>query len=197
MNVSLRNCFGLKRVVRMVPIFIILFALAPLASFAGSDRFVDSDDFREKSFKKGILADYTELEKGKNIDWVWLEKGITLSDYKVSMGSIEDGTDELGKAQLNELKAIFNDSLEKQKGSKGTLKADFNVYELQKFSPGKAWIPFAGGHEMQAGIGVEILLKDKGGKVRAKIRHFARNGATFESAAQETANDIRKYLSNN
>ena len=196
MITSVSSFLNLKKMVRLVSTLFILLALAPFAAFA-ADRFTDSDDYKDKNFKKGIFSDYKDLEKGNDIDWVWVEKGISLSDYKVSIESFVDNSDELGKAQVASIKVIFKDSLERLKGSKGTLKADFNVYEVQKFSPGKAWIPFAGGHQMQAGVGVEVLLKDKGGKVVAKIRHFARNGATYEDAAQETANDIRKYLSKN
>lgn len=196
MHPSVSKMFNPMRAVRIVSTLFMLLALAPYSVFA-ADRFTDSDEYKEKDFKKGIFADYKDLEKGKEIDWVWVEKGLSLSDYKVSIESFEDRSDELSKAQLAGFKAIFKDSLERLKGSKGSLKADFNIYEVQKFSPGKAWIPFAGGHQMQAGVGVEILLKDKGGKVVAKIRNFSRNGTTYEDAAQEAANDLRKYLSKN
>jgi hypothetical protein len=196
MNLSVFNVFDSKKVVRLVYTLFLLFALAPHSTFA-SDRFTDSDDFKDKNFKKGIFSDYSDLEKGKDIDWVWVKKGFNLSDYKVIIESFEDSSDELGKTSLGGIKGIFSDDLERLKGSKGTLKADFNVYEVQKFSPGKAWIPFAGGHQMQAGVGVEILFKDKGGEVIAKIRHFARNGTTNETAAQEVASNIKKYISRN
>ncbi len=176
---------------------LVVFSSSALLAGSRSDYFVDSDDFKDKNFKKGILSDYKDLKKGNDIDWVWIEKGVSLSDYKVSINSFEDGTDELSKGQLGTIKEVFKEFLDKLKGKSGTLNAEFNVYETQKYSPGKAWIPFAGGHQMQAGVGVEVLLKDKTDRVVAKIRHFARQGVAVESAAQETAEDLKKFISKN
>lgn len=179
-----------------VRVFVILLVLSfsTLAAFAASDRFVDSDDYKSKEFKAGILGDYKELEKGDNLEWAWVEKGVTLADYKVVVDTVVDGTSDLGKTQLGAIKTIFIDNMEKLKGGKGTLKAELNVYEVQKYAPGKAWIPFVGGHQMQAGMGVEMLLSDKGGKTVAKFRHFAREGIAIEAAAQEVADDMKKFI---
>lgn len=176
---------------------LLVLLLLPLAALSGSDRFVDSDDYKSKDFKKGILADYGDLKEVKDVNWAWIAQGATLADHKVVIDKFEDATDEVGKSQLNGLRAIFTDTVEKMKGGKGTLTATISIYELQKYSPAKAWIPFAGGHQMQAGVGVEMLLKDKSGKTVGKIRHFAREGITYETAAQETADDIRKFIKDN
>lgn len=181
---------------RFLPLTIVLVTLTASSLFAGSDRFVDSDDYKSKDFKKGILADYNDLEKARDVDWGWVAPGVQLSDYRVEIGSFEDATGDVGKGEVGRIKSVFNDFIERLKGGKGSLTADFNIFELQKYSPGKAWIPFAGGHQMQAGMGVEVLLKDKSGKTVGKIRHFARNGITFDSAAQEVAGDVKKFISN-
>lgn len=184
----------LKSTARFFAILLMALSLSTLAAYAGSDRFIDSDDYKSKDFKAGILGDYKDLVKGDNLEWAWVEKGTTLADYKVVIETFADGTDDLGKSQLGTFKTIFKDYMEKLKGSKGTLTAEMSVYEVQKYSPGKAWIPFAGGHQMQAGMGVEMILKDKGGKTVAKFRHFAREGIAIESAAQEVAEDLKKYI---
>jgi len=183
-----------KSAVRLFAILLLVLAFTNLAAFAASDRFVDSDDYKSKEFKAGILGDYKELEKGDNLEWAWVEKGVTLADYKVVVDTVVDGTNDLGKTQLGAIKTIFIDTMEKMKGAKGTLKAELNVYEVQKYAPGKAWIPFVGGHQMQAGMGIEMLLSDKGGKTVAKFRHFAREGIAIEAAAQEVADDMKKYI---
>lgn len=183
-----------KCAARLFAILLLVLSFSTVAAFAASERFVDSDDYKNKEFKAGILGDYKDLEKGENLEWTWVEKGITLADYKVVVDTIADGTNDLGKSQLGAIKAIFIDNMEKLKGSKGTLKAELNVYEVQKYAPGKAWIPFVGGHQMQAGMGVEMLLSDKGGKTVAKFRHFAREGIAIETAVQEVADDLKKYI---
>ncbi len=174
-----------------------LLMVSPLTALCRSDNFVDSDDYKSKDFKKGILVDYSELKDGKEVEWAWVASGIKLADYKLSIKSFDDATDDVGKSQLSSLKTIFIDELDKLKGSKGTLTAKISIHDIQKYSPGKAWIPFAGGHQMQAGVGVEVLFQDKSGKTVGKIRHFAREGVALESAAQESAEDIRKFINKN
>lgn len=191
------KCLPAKRldfILRFLLLTSMVFSVSVLSVSAGSDRFVDSDDYKNKDFKKGIIDDYADLQKDRDVEWVWLERGVSLSSHKVSIESFEDATDDMGKSQLSAIKAIFKDNMEKLKGGKGTFKADVSIYEVQKYSPGKAWIPFAGGHQMQAGLGVEMVLKDKSGKIVAKFRHFAREGITIESAAEEVSDDLRKYL---
>lgn len=177
--------------------FILVFMVLtffPLTALCGSDRFIDSDDYKDKDFKKGIISDYSDLHKGDDIDWLWTKPGTRLADYKINVVKFENLADELRNSQFNEIKTTFNEIFDKLKGAKASLSADLCVYEVQKFSAGKAWIPFAGGHQMQAGAGIEMVLKDNG-KIVAKIRHFAREGSRIEDAAQEVAEDLKKYIS--
>lgn len=180
--------------IRLVSAAFLLAVLSPLAAFCKSDRFVDSDDYKDKNFKQGILTDYSDLAKGDDIEWVWVSPGVTLSEHKYSLGKFVDATEDLGKTPLNAIKDSFTETLGKIKGDKGALTVDINIYDAQKFSYGKAWIPFAGGHQMQAGLGVEMLIKDKKGRTVAKIRHFAREGTAVEQAGEEVATDIKKYI---
>lgn len=159
------------------------------------DKFINSSDYRDKDFRKGCIADYAELEEGDDISWVWVAPEVKLSDYKVQVTSFEDISDELKKSQFKEIKKLFQDSVEKRRGEKGTLDAEVCIYEIQKFSHGKAWIPFAGGHQMQAGVGAEMILRTSDKKIVAKFRHFAREGGQIEQAAEEVADDLKKYMS--
>ncbi len=52
---------------------------------------------------------------------------------------------------------------------------------------------FVGGHQMQAGIGTEWVLRD-GKRTAAKFRHDAREGVQIEAAAQEVVGDLMKYI---
>jgi hypothetical protein len=179
---------------RCIALLLLVAVMLPLSAFCASEKLVESDEYKDKDFRKGCLSDYKDLTKGDQIDWVWLNPGVTLGDYSLTIAKFENKTDDIRSAQLEDIRSVFKEILGKLKGSKGTLSANICVYEVQKFSPGKAWIPFAGGHQMQAGVGVEVILSDKGATV-AKFRHFARNGSRLEDAADETANDLKKYIS--
>jgi hypothetical protein len=169
--------------------------LFPLAALCSPERLVESSDYKDKDFIKGCIGDYSDIVKGDDLDWVWISPGITLSQYKIVIGKFENMSDELRSSQVEEVKATYKEILSKVKGDgKGTLTADICVYEFQKFSAGKAWIPFAGGHQMQAGMGVEVILRDKAGKTVAKIRDMARSGSTAVDAADESASNLKKYL---
>jgi hypothetical protein len=181
---------------KTVHIFCLVFAavlIFPLGAFCAPERLVNSDEYKDKDFHKGCISDYGNMAKGDDIDWVWVSPGTTLSGHRLTIARFENKSDELRSSQEEEIKSIFKEFFGKLKGDKGTLTADMCIYEVQKFSAGKAWIPFAGGHQMQAGVGVELSLKDKG-KTVASFRHFARQGSRAEDAAQEVAEDLKKYI---
>jgi hypothetical protein len=180
--------------VRLAVIVSLVTAMFPLSAFCSSEKLVESKEYKEKDFQKGCITDYTDMAKGDRIDWVWTNEEIKLSDYTLTIAKFENKIDELSSSQVEVIKSEFKDMFGKLKGEKGALSANICIYEVQKFSPGKAWIPFAGGNLMKAGLGVEVILSNKG-KTVATIRHFAREGARPEDAAHETASDIKKYLS--
>lgn len=177
-------------------VFCMITMLFPVVAMSAPERLTESSEYKDKDFRKGCISDYANMVKGDDIDWVWVSPGLKLANYRVSLGKFENYADELRSSQVDEVKSIFKEYLGKLKGQNGALVADMCVYEVQKFSPGKAWIPFAGGHQMQAGVGVELTVKEKG-KLIAKFRHFAREGAKIEDAAQEVAEDLKKYFSKN
>lgn len=180
--------------VRLMALMSLVAIMFPLSAICSPEKLVDSNEYKEKEFQKGCIADYKDLVKGDGVDWEWVGPGVKLADYSLSINKFESKSDDVRSSQIEEVKSVFKEILGKLKGGKGSLSANICIYEVQKFSPGKAWIPFAGGHQMQAGVGVEMILTDKG-KTVAKIRHFARNGSKLEDAADETASDLKKYIS--
>lgn len=175
---------------------LVVLAMSVTAGYC-KDKFIDSGEYKKENFKKICIADYAEMHEGGDIKWVWVDPGIKLADYKVKVKSFEDRSDEIKSSQLGDIKKLFVESFEKTKGASGVLNAVICIYEVQKFSAGKAWIPFAGGHKMQAGVGAEMTLSTKEGKIVAKFRHFAREGAQIELAAEEVADDLRKFINQN
>ncbi|MBI5612977.1 MAG: hypothetical protein HY942_07925 [Gammaproteobacteria bacterium] len=175
----------------------LMFLILPLDALSESALLVNSKEYKDKDFIKGCISDYSDLVEGNDVNWVWIAPGVKLADFRVTLGKFENKSDELRSSQVGEIKSIFQEFLGKLNGEKGFLTADVCIYEVQKFSQGKAWIPFAGGHQMQAGVGAEAIVKGGDGKTVAKFRHFAREGARIEDAAQEVAEDLMKYMKKN
>jgi hypothetical protein len=182
-----------------VSCFCLIFSMAlliPSTALSRSEKLIDDNEYKDKDFHKGIITDYTDMVKGDDVDWVWVKPGETLSQYKVKLGNIENKSDMLSRSFVESVKSIFEDYFANGiKGGKGTLTAEMCITEVQKFSPGKAWIPFAGGRQMQAGMGIEIILRDQNNGIVAKLRHFDRQGDNVNSAAEEVAGHMTKYIS--
>ncbi len=170
----------------------LLFAATP----AGAERLVDSGEFKDKDFRKCSIADYTGMEEGDDINWVWTDPSVKLASYKLKVGKVENKSELRSKSLVESVRSIFTETFEDMdiKGGNGTLTADICIYEAEHFSAGKAWIPFVGGHQMQAGMGVEMVLRDGKNRTVAKFRHSAREGAEIAAAAQEVAGDLVKYI---
>jgi hypothetical protein len=180
------RCFGIS---------FLLVLFVPLTALSSPERLVDSSDYKDKDFVKGCISDYSDMVKGDDLDWVWISPGTELAKYKISIGKFENVSEELRSSQVEGVKNTYKEILSKSRGDgKDVLKADICIYQFQKFSAGKAWIPFAGGQQMQAGMGVELVLKDKNGKTVAKIRDMARNGMQPEDAADESATNLKKFI---
>lgn len=188
-----------NRTVKMLGNLLFIAGLAlllPVAALA-AEKLVDSSEYKEKDFKKGIITEYDKLVSGDDVNWVWVEPGKKLSQYKLKLGQVQNKSDKRSASMIEDVRRIFDDMLRDYTpaGDKGPLTLDLCIYEAENFSPGKAWIPFVGGHQMQAGIGIEVVVSDPDKKPVALFRHFAREGAQISDAAQEVAQDLLKYIS--
>ncbi len=186
-----------KAICRCLCLAVMMALLSPMTGLCSPERFVDSNEYKDKDFHKGNIKDYSDMVKGDDIDWVSSNAAKYLSQFKVRLGKVGNKSDTHSKALVEAVKATFKSAFEdlESNGSKGTVTADLCIFETQDYSPGKAWIPFVGGHQMQAGIGIEVILVDANNRTVAKFRHFARRGVAIETAAEEAAGDLRKYIS--
>lgn len=181
----------------------ILFLLAallliPAVALSSPKKLVDDSDYTDKDFRKCNISDYSDMVDGDDINWVWIDPAVKLAGYKIKEGKVENRSDLHSKSMVETVKNVFKDTFADMegKGNKGTLTADICIYQAENFSGGKAWIPFVGGHEMQAGVGVEMVLRDGKNRIVGKFRHSAREGVQIENAAQEVAGDLMKYMGN-
>jgi hypothetical protein len=172
--------------------------LIPAVALSSPKKLVDDSDYTDKDFRKCNISDYSGMVDGDDINWVWIDPAVKLAGYKIKEGKVENKSDLHSKSMVETVKNVFKDTFADMegKGDKGTLTADICIYQAENFSGGKAWIPFVGGHEMQAGVGVEMVLRDGKNRIVGKFRHSAREGMQIENAAQEVAGDLMKYMGN-
>lgn len=162
------------------------------------ERFVDSESYKEKDeFRSAIIEDYDDLVAGEDIEWLWVKDGVKLADYKFKL----DGKF-VNKSEINDkgMMSTFNENFDEivnsrnEKASKGTVSVEGGVYWAERMSRGKMWIPYAGGHLAQAGVGVELIFKNSKGEVIAMVRHSGRQGDKPEEAAEELLDDLANFV---
>jgi len=167
--------------------------------YAGrKDKLVNSDDYKE-DFEKGIIDDYSEMVEGDGIEWCYIADGVKLSSYKIKVNKFKNMSDITSKSMQETLEDSLPDAIERAggKANKGTLTTENAIYWAERASAGKKWIPYAGGHLGQAGVGVEMIFKDSSGKIVALLRHSGRQGESVDDAAEEIADDIANWISEN
>jgi hypothetical protein len=194
---SLKIDGGLKAASGSI-IFFLAILMIPAVAFSSPKKLVDDNDYTDKDFRKCNISDYSNMVDGDDIKWVWTDPAVKLAGYKIKEGKVENKSEMRSKSMVETVKKVFRDIFAdvEAKGEKGTLTADICIFEAENFSGGKAWIPFVGGHEMQAGVGVEMVLRDAKNRAVGKFRHSAREGVQIENAAQEVAGDLMKYIGN-
>jgi hypothetical protein len=187
---------GPKTASGSIIIFMAILLFIPAAALCSPKKLVDDSEYSDKEFRRCIIKDYGDMVDGDDIGWVWTDPNVKLAAYRIKEGKVENKSEMHSRSMLETVKTVFKDTFADMaaKGEKGTLTADICVYEAENFSGGKAWIPFVGAHQMQAGLGVEMVLRDSKNRTVGKFRHSAREGAQIENAAQEVAGDLMKYI---
>lgn len=148
-------------------------------------------------FGKGIITDYSDMSEAGDIEWAWVAPGTKLSKHRFTTAPVQNLTSvtngdmketfdrDMGRA-LKDISANNPDAPELQVTSA--------IYWANRASAGKRWIPYAGGHLAQAGIGIELVVTDAAGKIVAKVRHSGREGDELENAAEELVDDFTSFL---
>ena len=156
---------------------------------------VDKDNLEE--YGKGIIKDYSDMKETDEIEWVWLRPGTRLADYRFELESFENMS-AIGDGDMEE---VFEESLPKtlkrsssKDESAPLLKVDAAVYWAERANRSKWWIPYAGAHLAQAGVGIEVVFTDDKGEIVCKIRHSGREGDDLENAAEELIDDLAQLI---
>lgn len=177
---------------RMQVLITILILLSVPAWGAG----VDPEDL--DTYGRGIIEDYSDMVHG-DLEWIWVAPGVRISDYQIDVAEFEN----LSEAYDGDLMDTLNQGMVKafQRMStgekKGTLTTQNAVYWADRSNSAKRWIPFAGSHVAQAGIGIEMVFRDAEGNVVAKLRHSGREGSRLSDAAWELIDEVADWAHSN
>ena len=169
------------------------------ASAPRGDRFVNSDEAKEvATYKQGCaITDYSNLVQADGVNWAWVDPGAKIgAPGPIEILKVKNRSDVTDAALAGNLHDNLEQALERvgKTTGRGGLKVDSCIYWVQRADAARAWIPYAGGHMMQAGIGVEMTITDNSGRTVAKIRHDGRQGMAPSEAAAEVADDIANFV---
>ena len=159
---------------------------------------VDKDNLKE--YGRGIIKDYDDMKETDEIEWIWVKPGIHLSEYKFDVQPFEN----LTAFADDDMEDVFSTKLPKtlarisdKNAATAALKVDGAIYWAQRANRSKWWIPYAGAHLAQAGVGIEVVFTNAEGEIVCKIRHSGREGDELESAAEELMDDLVRYIRSN
>lgn len=172
-----------------------LLLLLLLTPSMGALAAVPEEDLEEQG--RGIIQDYRDMKQDGDIEWAWIAPGTKLSSFRFKAGTFEN----MSTSVDDDMEDVIRDVLPRAlaKASRGgeaaaELTVDRAIYWAQRPNRAKLWIPYAGMHLAQAGVGVELVFRDASGKIVAKIRHSGREGDQLEAAAEELMDDIAGYV---
>lgn len=189
-------------------IFSILLLLSSDA-FAKKEKFVESDEYKEKKAPTGFIKNYEGMIEGKDIKWVYLKEGVKFGKYdSVKVESFGSIANKSNKDIQKDIRRDFDVSFErigKKASDSGKLIIKGAMYKVEEYDVGKkigtSFIPFAGGivsrTQGNPTVGVEIILIDAATKEEiARIRHEAQD-SSLSSAAAEVADDVANFVRDN
>lgn len=174
------------------------FAVVVCAFILGSSVFaagVDKDNLKE--YGRGIIKDYSDMKETDDIEWIWVGPGVRLSEYRFDVQPFENLTAFVD----DDMEDVFATTLPKtltrlspKDPAAPVLKLEGAIYWAERANRSKWWIPYAGAHLAQAGVGIELVFTSAEGEVVCKIRHSGREGDALENAAEELMDDVAQYI---
>lgn len=150
-----------------------------------------------KKYGKGIISDYGDMKSSDNVEWYWVSPDVKLSEHRFRVASAENLTVLHDTKLMEALEDALPKSLERagaRSDSAPVLTVDAAVYWAQRANRAKWFIPYAGLHLAQAGVGLEVVVKNEAGEVVAKFRHSGREGDHLDAALVELIDEIAGFV---
>jgi hypothetical protein len=159
---------------------------------------VDKDNLKE--YGRGIIKDYSDMNSGDGVEWLWQRPGLRLSEHRFELKTFENLTAVTDADMEETFRKGIPRTLEGA-GSKDStaplLLVEGAIYWAQRANKSKRFIPIAGGHLAQAGVGIELVIRDDKGDIVCKIRHSGREGSQLKNAAEELIDEISRFVGEN
>lgn len=169
------------------------FAAAAVLFAATATAAVDKDDLDE--YGRGIIQDYSDMQQGDPVQWVWIAPGTRLSAHSFRVGKPRNLTTSVDADMEDALARNLPRTLDRAGASGGApLQVEAAIYWVHRANRARSWIPYAGMHLAQAGVGVELVFRDSSGAIVAKMRHSGREGEALESAVNELIDEIGDFV---
>ncbi len=196
----------MKRFLYAASIIVVLLLLISSNALAKKDKFVESDEYKEKKEPTGFIKNYDGMIEGGDIKWVYVKEGVKFGKYNSAtvepFGTIADRSDkDIQKGMKRDFETAF-ERIGKKITDSGELIIKGALYKVEERDVGKkvgmGFIPKAGRvlrrTEGNPTIGVEVIIIDAKTKEEiARIRHKAQD-KSLNSAAQEVADDIANFI---
>ena len=176
--------------------FALFVALVFAPTLSADNKFVNSDDAKERDEPQKFLPDYDKLVKGKDADWVYFPDG-DLKKYKTVLVKEfqNNGKGREAKEAASEGKEYMEQWMQKQgfdvvdKGS-ADLTIEGNVFNAWEPSgAARVW----GGWGANPGVGLELIIKNKSGQIVAELRQKSK-GSTIHDAVENGLEDCAKSI---
>ncbi|MEK6680484.1 MAG: hypothetical protein AABY79_00775 [Nitrospirota bacterium] len=199
----------MKRFLYAASVIMAILILFSGDTWAKKDKFVDSDEYKEKKEPTGFIKNYEGLVEGKDIKWIYLKEGVKFGKYNsVKIESFETIANRSDRDIQKGMRSNFETAFErigKKPSDSGALIIKGALYKVEERDEGKkigmGFIPKAGRvlrrTQGNPTIGVELIIIDAKTKEEvARIRHEAQD-KSLRSAAQEVADDIANFVREN
>ena len=176
---------------RMASVSFLLLALTASALAGG----VDAEHL--KKYGRGIITDYGDMKASDTVEWYWVAPGVKLSEHRYKVASAENLTVLHDTKLMEALGDALPKSLERaaaKSESAPVLTVDAAIYWLQRANRAKWFIPYAGLHLAQAGVGLEVVIRNDAGEVVAKMRHSGREGDHLDAALVELIDEVAGFV---
>ncbi len=139
-----------------------------------SKRLVDDTSY-PSGFTKGIIRDYSDMWSRGGLDWVALAKGVQLSDYTIRVSKFRNMTRFRDTEMIRYLDDVLQEELDDVAEGDAILTTENAIFWAQE--------------EPEYAIGIEMIFRDAGGRVVAKVRHVH-----FEDSLEDAAQEMVDYI---
>ena len=155
--------------------------IASSGPFGRRSRNLAKDETYSRGFKRGIIRDYSDMWAGTDVDWASVARGVKLSQYAIKVGPFRNLTRFNSPGLRRVLETQLQEEFDGIAGPKGTLITQNAIIWASDAEDG------------EKGLGIEMIFRDRSGRVVAKLRNFVKDYPP-EEAAEEMLEQLTDFV---